>query len=161
MRAVVISDTHGRPALIERVLDRETEAREVFFLGDVVRDIEEVMPLFPDKNFHIVRGNCDYFCDYPLFDLVEFKAEGVNVYFTHGHKHFVKSGLEDIYDTALRLGASVALYGHTHIASVEYRNGVYLINGGSLALPRNGPASYAVIDIDKSGILPAIKKSTF
>ena len=157
MRLLVISDTHGRAALIDRVLRREPEAKEVFFLGDVVRDIEEAALEHTDRNFHIVRGNCDYFSDYPLFDIVEYKKEGVSVYFTHGHTHFVKSGTEDIINAAKGVGAKIALYGHTHIANIDYRDGVYIINSGSLALPRRGNPSYAVIDITEKGILPAIK----
>ena len=155
MRLVVISDTHGRSSLIGRILYREAEAKEVFFLGDVVGDIEDVMPGFPDKNFHIVRGNCDYFCNYPDFDIVEYK--GVSVYFTHGHRHSVKSGTDSILSAAKGVGAGIALYGHTHIPSIEYKEGIYLINGGSPALPRGGTAGYAVIDITESGILPTIK----
>lgn len=158
MRLLVISDTHGRPALIDRILRREPEAKEVFFLGDVVRDIEDVMPGHSDRNFHIVRGNCDYFCDYPLFDIVEYKSAGACVYFTHGHRHSVKSGTGGILEAAKGVGANIALYGHTHIANTEYRDGVYIINSGSLSQPREGAASYAVIDITKAGILPAIKK---
>ena len=157
MRLLVISDTHGRAALIDRVLRREKEAKEIFFLGDVVRDIEEVLPEYRDRNFHIVRGNCDYFCSYPSFDIKEYKNEGVSVYFAHGHNHSVKSGTDGILEAAKNVGANIALYGHTHIANIEYRDGVYIINSGSLALPRNGAASYAVIDITKAGILPAIK----
>ena len=158
MRLLVISDTHGRPALIDRVLRRESDAREVFFLGDVVRDIEEIMPEYTDRNFHIVRGNCDYFCNYPLFDIAEYRECGVSVYFTHGHRHFVKSGADGILEAAKGVGADIALYGHTHVSGIEYRDGVYIVNGGSLALPRSGAASYAVIDITKAGILPAVKK---
>ncbi len=155
MRLVVVSDTHGRASLIDRVLRRENEAREVFFLGDIVSDIEEVMPEHKDRNFHIVRGNCDYFCVYPLFDIVNYPL--AEIFFTHGHIHSVKSDLDILKDTAKGAGANIALYGHTHIASIEYKDGIYLINSGSLALPRDGKASYAVIDITEKGILPAIK----
>ena len=155
MRLVVISDSHGRPSLIDRALRRESEAKEVFFLGDVVTDIAEVIPEYPDRNFHIVRGNCDYFCEYPLFDIVEYPM--ASVYFTHGHNHFVKSGLDTVKDDAKGAGANIALYGHTHIAAIDYKDGIYLINSGSVSLPRDGKASYAVIDITEKGILPAIK----
>lgn len=155
MRLVVISDTHGRSMLIDRVLRKESSAQEVFFLGDVVSDIESVMPDYPEKNFHIVRGNCDYFCEYPSFDIVEYK--GVTVYFTHGHQHSVKSGTDRLLQSAYGVGADIALFGHTHISSIEYKDGIYLINCGSLSLPRAGSPSYAVIDITEKGILPTIK----
>lgn len=155
MRLVAISDTHGRYSLIDRVLNKEPEAKEVFFLGDVVSDIEEVMPFYTDRNFHIVHGNCDYFSNYPLFGVVEYKT--ATVYFTHGHNHAVKSGTDCIYGAAKGVGATIALYGHTHVSSVEYKNGIYIINAGSPALPRNGRASYAVVDITEKGILPTIK----
>ena len=156
MRLLVMSDTHGRPSLIDRVIRRENKAEEVFFLGDVVTDIEQIIPEYPDRNFHIVRGNCDYFCSYPLFDIVEYK--NAVIYFTHGHMHSVKSGVEGIFTSASNVGANIALYGHTHVPHIEYRDGIYIVNSGSLALPREGAASYAVIDIVKNGILPAIKR---
>ena len=157
MRLLVISDTHGRTSLIDRILLRESEAKEVFFLGDVVSDIEKVKLEHANRNFHIVRGNCDYFCDYPLFDIAEYKEFGVCVFFTHGHRYSVKSGTDGILEAAKGVGANMVLYGHTHISGIEYKDGVYIINSGSAALPRNGAGSYAVIDITKAGILPAIK----
>lgn len=155
MRLAVISDTHGRAELISRVLLRESEAKEVFFLGDVVSDIEKIIPEFPDRIFRIVHGNCDYFSNYPLFDIVEYPF--ATVYFTHGHRYGVKYGTEGLLHSAKGAGANIALYGHTHIASVGYKDGVFLVNGGSLALPRDGKPSYAVIDITDKGILPAVK----
>ncbi|MBO4692865.1 MAG: metallophosphoesterase [Clostridia bacterium] len=155
MRLVAISDTHGRSSIIGRILSREAEADEVFFLGDVVSDIYDIMPRFPNKNFHIVRGNCDYFSDSPLFDIVEYKY--ATVYFTHGHKFSVKSGTNGILEAAKGVGANIVFYGHTHIPSIEYKDGIYLINSGSPAMPRNGSPCYAVVDINESGILPTIK----
>lgn len=156
MRLLVISDSHGRYNLVDRVLYREKEAKEVFFLGDTVSDIKKVMPDYPDRNFHIVKGNCDYFCEFPDFDIVEYPL--ATVYMAHGHNHGVKSGTERLLSCAKEVGADIALYGHTHKNSVEYRDGVYIINSGSLSLPRDSFASYAVIDITKAGILPAIKQ---
>ena len=155
MRLLVISDSHGRTSLIDRVLRRETEAKDVFFLGDVVSDIEEVMPEYPDRRFYIVRGNCDYFCSYPAFNIVN--IEGIDIFMTHGHNYGVKSGTELLFSVAKNTGAKLVLYGHTHISSIEYSDGIHLINGGSLSRPRDGRPSYAVIDITDSGILPAIK----
>ena len=55
-------------------------------------------------------------------------------------------------------GCKIALYGHTHVADREYDNGLYVVNPGSCSCSREGPESYAVIDILDSGILPQIIK---
>ncbi len=60
MRIIVISDTHGRSSLIEKIIEAQPEAKHVFFLGDVVRDIEDLPYIYPTHTFHIVSGNCDY-----------------------------------------------------------------------------------------------------
>ena len=39
------------------------------------------------------------------------------------------------------------MYGHTHVPVLKKSDGVYYINPGSIAFPKNGyPASYAVMD---------------
>ncbi|MNC67434.1 Phosphodiesterase YfcE [compost metagenome] len=67
-------------------------------------------------------------------------AEGRRIFVTHGH----------VYDMdhlpALRQG-DVFIQGHTHIPVAETRDGVYVINPGSIALPKGGfPNSYGVLD---------------
>ena len=44
MRIIVISDTHGRPSLIEKIIEAQPDAKDIFFLGDLIKDIE----LLPD-----------------------------------------------------------------------------------------------------------------
>lgn len=61
MRIVVISDSHRRSGNIKKILDAQQSARHIFFLGDVTGDIEDLIRLYPDKTFHIVSGNCDFF----------------------------------------------------------------------------------------------------
>ncbi len=154
MRILVCSDSHGRRSALEAAIVAQPEAKEVFFLGDIVRDAQELPRFFPDRTFHIVKGNCDFYDDAPASGLV--RLSGVGIYFTHGHLHHVKSGLESLEQEALRQGAKIALYGHTHVACITYRDGIYLVNPGSLSSPRIGSASYAVIDLTPAGIVPVI-----
>ena len=60
MRILVISDSHGRTSKIEQAIEKEKEAKYIFFLGDCVKDIEDYPFIYPDRTFHIVSGNCDY-----------------------------------------------------------------------------------------------------
>ncbi|MCQ2477839.1 MAG: metallophosphoesterase [Clostridia bacterium] len=156
MRLLVISDSHKKSAVVDRVIRKEKSAAHIFFLGDVTDDIEDLLYEYTDRKFHIVRGNCDGFCRYPDYDIVN--IEGVDILYTHGHTFGVKSSNDKLYDFAKNTGAKIALYGHTHISNIEYKDGIYLINPGSVSSPKDSFASYCVIDIDANGILPAIKK---
>ncbi len=56
-------------------------------------------------------------------------------------------------EEAIAEDCNIVLHGHTHVRRNEYRNGVYLMNPGSAAQPRDGmPPSYAYIDYEKGGI---------
>ncbi len=154
MRLLVVSDTHKNPFVLERIIRSQKEAKHIFFLGDIVSDIEDIKADFPDRIFHIVKGNCDGFCDYPNYDII--KIENRDILFTHGDKFSVKYGTARLYEFAKNCGCHIALYGHTHIPDITYEDGLYLVNPGSAARPRESRASYAVIDIVSGGIKPII-----
>ena len=153
MRILVISDSHGRTSAIERAIEAQPEAKHIFFLGDCVRDIEDYEFVYPDRIFHIVSGNCDYASMIKSVDAVT--IQGVRILFTHGHPFSVKSGLVRLYEAAKQNGAQLVLFGHTHVSKTEYSDGIYFVNPGSLSHGEGGP-SYAVVDIEASGILPII-----
>ncbi len=154
MRAVVISDSHRRSDIIEKILLSQPQARYVFFLGDCASDIEDFEYIFPDKQFFIVCGNCDYLSLYPTTGSV--KIGKVEIFYTHGHTLRVKYGKEDLKKAARQSGCNIALYGHTHIPEILYEDGLYVVNPGSCSSPRSGRATYAVIDIEENGIMPII-----
>ena len=156
MRLLVISDSHRNVGAVDKILSAETEARHVFFLGDVTSDIESIKDIYPERIFHIVSGNCDFISDYPCSDTVSIGGHGV--FFTHGHLYGVKGGTSAIIDRAKRLSCDIALFGHTHIACQTYDDGIYIVNPGSCSRSRSGPNSYAVIDIVSGGVMPIIKK---
>ena len=154
MRIVVISDSHGRSDIIDKILSLQPDACYVFFLGDNTRDIEDFEILYPHKKFLTVSGNCDFNSFYPYTGMET--VEGVKIFYTHGHTLNVKSSTEYLLKSAKQNGCKIALYGHTHIANTLYEDGVYLVNPGSVSRPRNSGPSYAVIDITPKGIMPII-----
>lgn len=154
MRILVISDSHKRGDLIEKVLYAQPTASHVFFLGDLASDIEDLAYIFPEKQFHILAGNCDYFSNFPSTSIE--KINGKNIFYTHGHTLGVKSSTEHLLKTAKAQGCEIALFGHTHLPLTLYEDGVWLVNPGSIGHPRNSKASYAVIDIENNGVMPII-----
>ncbi len=154
MRIVIISDSHKRSKVIEKILDSQPDARHVFFLGDLTSDIEDLEYIYTDKTFHIVSGNCDYFSNYPSSGVVT--VSGIKIFYTHGHTFSVKYGTERLKETAKQNGCQIALYGHTHISNILYEDGIYIVNPGSCSSGRDFHESYAVIDIEPNGIMPII-----
>ena len=118
MRIVVISDTHKRSDIVEKILYSQPEATDVFFLGDHADDIEDLQYIFPDKIFHILSGNCDYFSSFPSSAVAT--VGGVKIFYTHGHTLSVKYGTERLLESAKQNGCKIALYGHTHISKILY-----------------------------------------
>lgn len=154
MRIIVFSDSHGNQRNLDYALQAQPNARHVFFLGDCVADIEAIKEFYPERIFHIVKGNCDYSRDEPNLNTAT--VNGVKIIYTHGHTLAVKSTTEHLLARAHQECATIALYGHTHIANTEYAEGVHLVNPGSVSCARAGRNSYAVIDITDKGIMPII-----
>lgn len=154
LRIVVLSDTHGNTSRLEKVIFQQPKADCFIHLGDGQRDMEEVMAGFPGKDYRSVAGNCDFAAVGPDED--ELVAAGKRIFFTHGHRYFVKGGPSRIIAEAVNRHADILLYGHTHVAVAEYDDGLYVMNPGSLGMPDNGMPTYGVIDITPAGIVTNI-----
>ena len=127
MKILVFSDSHGAMGKMVEAMEHE-RPHHVFFLGDHYRDGIEMSQLYPDIPMDIVRGNCDWGKG-PDLRVVE--LEGVRFLLTHGHLQYVKSGLDELLQEAKNRQVQVACFGHTHLAKVVYRDGIYLMNPGS------------------------------
>ena len=156
MRILVVSDTHGRWGALYNVIQSQPTAEIVIHLGDGNDDIERIRDQFPGKNLVGVAGNCDFLAPSGLRSSDMITAGGRKIFFTHGHVYRVKSGLALLECAAREREADICLFGHTHEPVTDYRNGLYIMNPGSLGHPRNGRPTYGVIDILPSGIFTSI-----
>ena len=141
-KLLVLSDSHGGRAAIERVLMKESKSIDaLIFLGDGLRDLELALTLYPKLRAYSVAGNCDYGALEPTDGLAAF--DGVVIFYTHGHMYGVKYDLDTLADAASARGAEVALFGHTHRRELVRGVGTAatVFNPGSL---RDG-GSYGVI----------------
>jgi len=148
MRIMVVSDTHGQSAPLRKALLSQPKAEIVIHLGDGEEDIDEVREEFPKKMFLQVCGNCDWGSKLPISD--EFTAEGIKIFYTHGHFYGVKTGYDNLISAAQKKGAKIALFGHTHMAVERYKDGLYIMNPGSL---HTKYGTYGIIDITAQGIV--------
>ncbi len=126
MKILVFSDSHGQSIYIRRAMEmHRADTDMVWFLGDGVRDICDVLADFPSVPAVIVQGNCDSALAVSACGLVPSEEEmrtldGVRILAMHGHTAGVKYGREALLARASEAGASLVLYGHTH--TPENRN---------------------------------------
>lgn len=155
MRLIVVSDSHKRGEVVEKILENHPEAEHFFFLGDHAADVEDLQFLFPKMCFYILSGNCDYFSNLPSTAMAT--VGGVKILYTHGHTLSVKDGIDRLKATAMHNGCALALYGHTHVSKILYEDGLCIVNPGSCANGRDLHRSYAIIDIENGEIKAEIK----
>lgn len=155
MKIGVISDTHRMERYIYKVVDALNKAQVdvIMHLGDNIQDVEEIEKL-TGKTVINVKGNCDFNTEVPG-ERVE-SVGNKKVFLTHGHNYNVKMELNRLKYKALELGVEIVLYGHTHIADINYEEGIWFVNPGSVGASRLGPNSFALIKISKNNIEPSI-----
>ena len=154
MRIIVMSDSHRNFRNVQKVIEMHPDADMYIHLGDGEREFEDVQNLYPDKKYVWVDGNCDFGSLTKNSDLL--KLAGKNVLITHGHTYGVKNNLSELKTAARVCRASVVLFGHTHVAHTEYDGGLYVMNPGSLSVPRSGGPTYGILDITSQGIVTNI-----
>ncbi|HOP40285.1 MAG TPA: metallophosphoesterase [Geobacteraceae bacterium] len=129
MKIAVLSDTHGNYPLAIQALDRIADIDCIIHLGDTIQDAEIIecalsLPIIK------LAGNCDPSCDAPR-ELVLTIRDTI-IYLTHGDLFQVKNDLEKICRKAASENARIALYGHTHIPTIQKNGEILLVNPGSL-----------------------------
>ena len=151
MRIIVFSDSHRD---IERCLDvinRIVGIDMIIHAGDHAADAEKISHLFPDIPVHFVSGNCD-FSDAPK-ELV-FTVPGKKIFLTHGHLYNVKNdlGFSSLLKHTQTLGCDCAVFGHTHEGFCDVKNGITLLNPGSIRYGR----TFGVIEITDGRLRAAV-----
>lgn len=161
MKYAVVSDIHGdlSGALAFQKACEEIQPDRILCLGDILyhgprndlpdayapKKVIPIMNSFTDKII-AVRGNCEAEVDqmvlsFPCmadYNVIPFGRQ--NIFMSHGHiyspDHLPPLNQNDIF-----------LSGHTHIPTAEQRNGIYLLNPGSISLPKGGhPKTYGILD---------------
>ena len=152
MKICVFSDSHGCPANLIQAVETE-QPSFCFFLGDGEKDVQALGKRFPNLPVYTVRGNCDLRSEQPR--QLRCAVDGVTFFAPHGHLYDVKhdSSLSELCREAE--GADVVLFGHTHIPTLEKRDGMEILNPGSIG--RSAHPSYGVIMTGGGGVRAEIR----
>ncbi len=150
MRILVISDSHGQLENLNKVLKQVGKIDRVIHLGDILNQDEKLREMCSCP-VTIVKGNCDFYTENQLVEVVEIGKN--RIFATHGHRFGVDWELNDLCNAAIDDRCNIALYGHTHVSNVSYYKNVIVMNPGSLSKPRqiNPQPTYGIITIDEDG----------
>ena len=137
MRYFVFSDLHGSASALKKAIALPSfqKADRILLLGDILHGgyegaSAECAGLLKENKDRIlaVRGNCD---------LPEFRGFSLGMHRVHlSHRPQVFSFPP----------GDIVMNGHTHRKTLYRDAGVIYVNPGSIAYPRDGVASYAVMD---------------
>lgn len=164
MKYLIASDIHGSITYANKVIEAFEihQCDEMLLLGDFLyhgprNDLPEgyapkqVIPLlnrYRDKII-AVRGNCDAEVDQMVLDfsiMSDYKLiheTGYDLYLSHGHIY-----APDKLPVGIKSN-DLFIYGHIHVPKHEYHDGIYIINPGSISIPKeNSLHSYAVLNGD-------------
>ena len=145
-KLIAFSDSHGSTRNMYEAMKAHRDADVFVHLGDGCGEFLALKSEFPNTMFTAVRGNCDIGAGLPKYD--DYITLGTKkIFLTHGNRYGVEYDTLNLHNYAKENGYDAALYGHTHIKRIEYRDGIYTANPGSIALPRDGMASFMIIDI--------------
>lgn len=152
MKILVISDSHN--VILDSQIEyikKEGQFDILIHCGDKYNDAEKFAEKLSIERVLNVPGNCDYSVQGMEQTLIQ-EIEGKKFIITHGHLYHVKLYLNKLKDFAKKNKADVILYGHTHKAKNEIIDNILFFNPGSTIFPKNGKASFGIIEITKSNI---------
>lgn len=158
MKVLVLSDSHG--AILDSQIN-EIQEHGIYDIlihcGDKYKDAQKFADKLNIKVIYQVPGNCDFDVHNKLLVIAKV-IENKNVLITHGHIYNVKENMQKLIKFAKDNNADAVLYGHTHQAYNEIIDNILFFNPGSTIFPKDGRASFGIIDIEDSKIKSIIIK---
>lgn len=150
MKILIASDNHGHLMTLKKAIEMEEPIDLFIHCGDLGVELSKIDELI-DCPKHMVAGNNDFFSMLPREDV--FSIGRYPVLLTHGHQYGVSISLDRLYYHCKENGISIAMFGHTHFPHIEYTDGVWLINPGSIVQPRqnDGKYTYIIMELDDMG----------
>lgn len=150
MKILIVSDTHRYLGTLEEALAIEEPIDMLIHLGDVERQMADIMQMV-DCPVHMIAGNNDFLSGLPNEE--EFEIGKYKVFITHGHSYLVNITEERLQEIARILEADIVMYGHTHVPSLTIEDDLITLNPGSLTFPRQSgrEPSYMVMTLDEEG----------
>ena len=152
MKILIVSDTHRLDDNLKRVIEKTAPLDMLIHLGDAEGSEHKIETWVNEGcRLEMVLGNNDFFSN--LDREKEIEIGTYKALLTHGHYYNVSLGVVRLENEARDRGVDIAMYGHTHKPFFERKDGVIILNPGSLSYPRQDgrKPSYMIMEIDDKG----------
>lgn len=145
MKIIVASDSHGSNEILNVVHDQHPDADMFLHCGDLCED----PGYFPDWTF--VEGNNDFWGAFAPKRIIPVGKH--RIYMVHSHRCSYFHREENLVRLAEGYGCDIVCFGHTHRSFMGKLKGIYLLNPGSICMPRDGnPPSYAILRVTDKAV---------
>ena len=163
MKILFISDIHGitdnldviEKEIIDKQIDKLVCLGDLYYAGPTYnqnhnvdsKEVHDFLTKYQDILI-CMKGNCDSIVDikasdFPISDgLSLICIDDLDIYLTHGDEYSYNKNRK-----FNRKG--ILIYGHEHIPYIKKEDDMIYINVGSISLPRNDIATYAIYDNKK------------
>lgn len=155
MKILIVSDTHRRDGNLQTVIERTAPFDMLIHLGDAEGSEERIAAWCREQNpecqVNIILGNNDFFSS--LDREKEIQIGRYRAFLTHGHFYSVSVGTERLVDEGKDRKMDIVMFGHTHKPYLERKDGITVLNPGSMSFPRQDGRrpSYILMEIDGEG----------
>ncbi|RIP33620.1 metallophosphoesterase [Staphylococcus gallinarum] len=141
---ILISDNHTEQGILYDVMQHHNDVDIAIHLGDSEFSYDDTELSY----FHRVKGNTDFYPEFPNEEVVQ--SNGIRAFCTHGHLYSVNRSRMQLAEQAKAHECRFAFYGHTHVAKHEVIGGIHVINPGSISQSRSSvEETYAELLIDE------------
>ena len=143
-KVLVVSDTHNNYLALENVIELE-KPDIIIHAGDHEYDPD----FLKNNNIIFVEGNNDYFGPKELI----LSINNLKIALIHGHKQYHPfhwhTKLENYFQDE---NVDLIIYGHSHKEVLDKQKRPWILNPGSIAIPRNKSLTrtYAIIEFDST-----------
>lgn len=145
IKIILVSDNHYHDEPLQELQRHYRDADYFFHCGD------SEMPYKSLSGFARVRGNNDYDYEYP--ETLVLEVGGHRFLLTHGHRQGIYFGYDGLIRLAKINGCDIVCFGHTHRYTEVEKDGILLLNPGSIWCNRDGSApSYMIITLENEKI---------
>lgn len=161
MKYLFASDIHGSAYYCRKLLEAfdSSGAKKMVLLGDILyhgprnelprdyspKEVFAMLNLYKDRIL-AVRGNCDSEVDqmvleFPMMaDYSVLELDGRTIFATHGHLYH-----EDCLPPLVP--GTVLIHGHTHVLMEKEKEGIRILNPGSVSIPKEGnPPTFGILE---------------